>query len=411
MSTVDDDIRAALEVGIPETPPMQPASLADGLRVRADRRRRSRRLARVVGVAGALVVVMVLVSTVVLRDESTVQVVADGSDATSSAEPRGEALASGLVSLAYMMPPDLARSLTTANADLIFIGEVRAVGEERPVAMTIPAGPNADIPMPTYDFSPVDVDVLEYLHVRDGVAMPDPIRLRMVEMMPIRGLVGSGTTPSGNRPPLTELLPVGSQVLVFATRPVDVGDGLAATPDTVYPVTEDGVIDERGTVVPMDEIRATFAASGTSSGPAITVTPAAGPETELGPDASADDGRVRLTVEVYHCEPLTSGAVTVAVWVDPATWVEPTGSDALEPAGPPEAGWRVLYESVSVVALHDGELSGGGGISARSQVTVEVQPKAAQWLVSYQERGSALWVSPTSDVASCLDATTPTIPG
>jgi hypothetical protein len=270
--------------------------------------------------------------------------------------------------------------------------------------------------MPTYDYSPVEVDVVEYLHIRDGVPTPDPIRLRMIAMMPVGGLVGSGTTPPSGRPPLTELLPVGSRILVFASAPVDTGDGLAATPDTVYPVSEDGVIDEHGTVVPMDEIRAMLAASGSSTGPGTTATPSTAPGdisfTEPGP-LGVPDGRIRITVAASHCVPLTTELVTILMHLDPAIGVDPTGDiDLDEPtrAGPE---WRVLTESMPVVAVVEDAPAGGDGTAGRSLITVDVPATAAQWLVTYQDRGGVLWASPTGDRNTSCDGapSPPTIPG
>src|SRR5690606_6204106 len=114
---------------------------------------------------------------------STVQVVADGPTEVAPDGPSlRRPLATGLVHLASVQEPTLHNSVA-GHDDLVFVGEVTAVGSSRPVSTTVPTGPNADIPMPTYDFSPVEVRVVERLRVAPGADLPDPVRLRMIDMV------------------------------------------------------------------------------------------------------------------------------------------------------------------------------------------------------------------------------------
>ena len=176
------------------------------------------------------------------------------------------------------------------------------------------------------------------------------------------------------------------------------------------------MIDEHGAVVPMDEIRARLAASGSSTGPGTTVTPATAPDdisvTEPGP-SGIPDGRIRITVPASHCVPLTTEVVTFRVLLDPATGADPTGDRDLDVPTPAGPGWRVLAESMPVVGLVEDVPAGSEGTAGHSLITVDLPATAAQWLVTYQERGGVLWADPTGDSDTSCDGapSPPTIPG
>jgi hypothetical protein len=254
MTTTDDRIRDALHADVPAPAPVDPAELAAALATRVARRRHRRTRIRLAGVAGAVIVVLALAATAVTRDGDPVLLAEGGASSTTAApttaRPSGALQLGGLS--AYAMAPDLEAQLRDRRA-LVLIGTVRAVGEERPVTITVPSDPAAPIPPITYDWTPIDLDVDEVLQVGDGGVAPDPIRLRIIGGMAEGTPLGTTQLRS-----VADQVPIGSRLLVFATAPVDVGDGLAATPSYLYWVTPDGVVDEGGELVALDDVRSRF---------------------------------------------------------------------------------------------------------------------------------------------------------
>lgn len=112
---------------------------------------------------------------------------------------------------------------------------------------------------------------------------------------------------------------------------------------------------------------------------------------------------VVVSVEVVHCEPLTTGAVTVRVWEERDAAIDPDHPIPDVPA------WRVLYQELPVVGV--APLTDDEGGVARSLITVEVPPKAAQWLMVFQEQGVPIWAGPSrdSDVSCAGHPSVPTL--
>lgn len=257
MNAIDDRIRTAMQVEMPEPDSLDIAEIAGQLVVRAAKRTRARRRTRLVGVGLGTAAAMLVVAGALALGSAPSEPVAPLADLQSDAGvaknsngqfgyPSG---ASG-----YRASPELDRSLTDGLADLILVGEVRGVSWTTSTDAASQPGPGPTTVEGGSPYLSVDVDVHDYLVAKPGIDLPNPLRMRVWSLSPEHAdIVSSRTWPVGATAP-GDRLAVGTKVLVFSTAPTDTGDGLAATPSYIFLVSQDGVINEDGRTVPMEEV-------------------------------------------------------------------------------------------------------------------------------------------------------------